>query len=332
MQQQFIETPNIGIAVYNEGKHLEKVLKHLKQSLLQIPFREKPELFICLNGCNDNSVHSIIKSLEALNGSAKVHILSSKKGKLRAHKAIIEKIDNNRPIIFMDADVFVGEEVIRKLLETIKENEKILVASAYPYVLYPRKISLYEKIIFPIINLKRIHPEIEIAKNDVSIFHPSAKSYFEKKSRIYFHGRCFIIRDKFVYNFPREGSEIVGDDTFLSFCVLHNSPPGSIIVLYDAKVFCRPQLSIKSYLKSWYRIRKDIDNIYCEYPKFKRLKKYADMKFNWGFIFSNLNIIEAIQAILFVLLRKFEFISYKILSSYINAEKVWSYNSEEKLR
>jgi len=187
-----LEAPNIAMAVYNEEKNLKNTLSCLKNSILSLNFENKPNFYICFNGCSDNSI-SIFKDIQKeLEAEMVVHILSSPKGKLRAHQVIIENIDNFEPVIFMDADIIVNQESLKLLIEFIKKDKIIVVCSAYPYSLRPQHPTLYQKIIFPIINIKRIYPKIEICSTDVKIFHPEAKTEFEERSRIYFHGRCFI--------------------------------------------------------------------------------------------------------------------------------------------
>ena len=320
---------NIGIPIYNEGKRIEKTLLYLKSSLTRIRFKSKPIIYLCFNGCTDETIYSFIKIFEPLKEYSDIRILSSKKGKLRAHKTIIDNIKNTKPIIFMDADVFVSSEVIEKLITTLHDNKNIIVASAYPYVVLPKDLSFYERIVYHIINIKRIYPKVEICKEDVSMFHTYPRSEFEKKSRIYFHGRCFIIRDKNMYEFPKDNSKIVGDDTFLSFIILKKYPPGSIKVLYDAQVFSAPQLSIISYLKSWFRIRKDLEYIYKEYPEFLKLRKYVKMKTNWNYVFKELPMINKIRVFVFYLLRIFETVTYKIFNKYIDIDKIWNYKNKE---
>lgn len=329
MKQLSCEGPNIGIAVYNEGLFLEKTLRYLKRSFIELSFIKKSDLFICFNGCSDQSILSTLNVIDELKKVFNVHILSSKRGKLRAHQTIINNIKNDLPIIFIDADVFVSADAISKLVREIKEKDKLIVVSAYPYVLYPTKVTFYQRLILPIINLKRIYPQVEISGGDVSSFNPWGKSYFEKQSRIYFHGRCFIIRNKFFYKFPRENSKIRGDDTFLSFIILHSYPPGSIRVLYEAKVFSKPQLSIKAYLKTWYRIRKDLDIIYEEYPQFLKFKKLVTMKPNWAFL-NKLVFEDKLRFFLFCFLRKYEAYSYKLLADYIKIDDIWAYCSKDK--
>jgi len=325
-----IESFNIGIAVYNEGRNIEKTMKVLFDSLSNISFKGKPHIYICFNGCTDNTISSFLIQLRLMKKFFKISILSSKKGKLKAHREIVSVIQNYKPILFLDADIFVNSYVIKRLVSTLRKDNKLQVVSAYPYAIKPKNLNFYQKLLFPIINLKRIIPQIEIAKNDVSIFHPNAKSDFERKSRIYFHGRCFIIRNKFLYSFPTSESGVIGDDTFLSFYFLQNFPPGSIKVLYDAPVYSYPQLSVVSYLKSWYRIRKDLENIYKSYPNFKPLRKYVEMKMNWQYVLRNLSLKYKIDSMLFFLLRCFEVISYRLLRQGINADKIWNYKCKEE--
>ena len=317
-------TPNICIAVYNEEKTIENSLSSLADSLDKLNFLSKPSIYVCLNGCTDKSEDKIKTLLSKINYS--LIILKSERGKMNAHKKMIAAINNEKPVIFMDADIIVTPDAISKLISLLSNDPKVRIASGYPYVRLINLKNLYQKIVFPIINIKRIYPEIEICKYNVGKFHPDAKSYFERRSRLYFHGRFFIIRNKAVYEFPNKKSKIVGDDMFLSHLIINKYPPGSIKVIYDAKVYSYPQLSISEYLKTWYRILKDIDNFYLEYPQFIKNRKYFKMSINWRFFIKNLTLREKLNALLFSILRIFEGITYKVLRFNIDTNEIWRYN------
>ncbi|MFC1682108.1 glycosyltransferase [Nanoarchaeota archaeon] len=325
MQYCRFKTINIGIAVYNEDKTLKRSLTSLINDLDSMTFKETPTVYICFNGCSDGTINKFLELRKEI--KYPVRILSSPKGKIRAHKRIIDEIGNDLPVIFIDADILFKVGTIRKVIDELIDSNRRIVC-AYPYSIKPSNLSIIKKILYGVINIKRIHPKIEIARKDVSKFHPREKDKFLKHSRIYFHGRFFAIRDKEVYVFPEEDSGIVGDDTFLSFVTLYNYPFGSIKVLYDTKVYSKPQLSIKAYLKSWFRIRKDLANIYKTYPEFNNLKKYVKMKINWEYVLKDIPMEYKIYAILFSLLRTFEAVSYFLLSKKINALDIWSYKEK----
>jgi len=320
-----LKSLNIGIAVYNEARTLDQSLRSLIEDLDTMNFEKAPTIYICFNGCNDSTINKFLGIRKEVNYPIK--ILSSPKGKIRAHKRIINEINNNLPVVFIDADIVFPKGTLNKILKELYYNKRIIV-SAYPYSLKPKNLSSINKVLYGTINIKRIYPKIEIARKDVSNFHPGEMSNFIKRSRIYFHGRCFVIRDKSVYTFPKEGLGIVGDDTFLSFYTLRHYAPGSIKILYDAKVYSKPQFSISAYLKNWFRIRKDLENIYKNYPEFKKFKRLVKMKINWNYVFKELPFEYKLYAILFFLLRSFELSSFFILSRRINADEIWSYKDK----
>jgi hypothetical protein len=318
--------PNICLAIYNEANNLEKIFFHIKKSLDKINFQGKPKIYTCLNGCTDNSEEIMIKLKK--NSPYPIKILHSKKGKILAHQEIIKNIKNNNPVIFMDADILINNLAIEDLLNALKENNKLRIVSAYPYILIPKLRNHYHKFLLKIINIKRIYPQIEIAKYNVSKFHPDARSAFEKQSRIYFHGRFFALQNKYVYEFPRFPTNIAGDDSFLSHLLINKYPPGSIKVLFETKVYSYPELSLINYFKTWFRILKDIDNIYQEYPEFLPNRKYFLMKINWKFIFNQIPPKDKIFAYLFFLIKIVESLTYRLLRHKIVVNKLWRYQKK----
>ncbi len=312
---------NICIAAYNEERFIGKTLKYLKNSLDALNLKEKPTILICLNGCTDNTAQ-IVKEIFP-NFRYQVKILNSSRGKLKAHKKMLKQIRGKYFVLFMDADILVPPNTIKSLLNCIKNNKDLKVVSAYPYVRDIDDLEGFKKILFGILNLKRIYPKVMISKNDVSEFHDNLGDKFLRKSRVYFHGRCFIIRDKNTYKFPKKQSQIRGDDTYLSFYILKNQPKNSIKVLYDSPIYSYPIFSIKEYLRVWYRIRKDLDNIYSEYPEFFELNEKIRMIIDWKYVLLELPLSYKFYALGFYLLKKFEGISYKLIKNKIKIDEVW---------
>ncbi len=316
---------SICIAAYNEEKNIGKTLRHLENQLLKINFSKKNKIIVCLNGCNDKT-KKIVKEISK-KFQYPLTLTRSKKGKLKAHKKMLEFVNEREIVFFMDADVLVPKEAIITLGEEFENDDYVKIVSAYPYILRKEKLSFFKDLIFNVLNLKRIFPKIEIARNNVSIYHSSNKE-FNKKSRIYFHGRFFAIRNKSLYKFPRKKSKIRGDDTFLSRVILDKYGKGSIKVLFDSKVYCAPLMSIRSYLKSWYRIRKDIDEINLEYPKFKKFNSKVIMTLNWKYL-KTLPLKVKFYALCFFILRRYESLSYRIIKRKIDLDNIWSYDKKE---
>ncbi len=317
----------ICIAAYNEKGTIKNTLDYLENSLNIINFKEKPLIIICLNGCTDDT-EQILDNIKN-NYTYPLKIIKAKKGKLRAHKEIIKRIKGEGHVLFLDADVLLPATTLFDLLDCLRRNKKLKVVSAYPYVNKPNHLKGYKKIQYSILNIKRIYPKVEISKEDVSKFHgPDVQDKFLKRSRIYFHGRCFVIRNKNIYKFPKKGSAIRGDDTFLSFAVLKSQPNNSIKVLFNSPVYSYPIFSVIEYLKVWYRIRKDIDNICFEYPEFKELRKKTKMIMNWRYVLFDLPLNYKLCGIGFYFLKKFEALSYSLFKKRIDVDTIWSYNKK----
>lgn len=312
---------HICLAAHNEEKVIGKTLKYLKNSLDLLNLKEKPTILVCLNGCTDNTTQ-IVKKIKN-NFGYPIRIIESKKGKLKAHEEITKKIKGNYFVLFMDADILVPPKTIKDLLNCIKKEKSLKIVSAYPYVIKPNNLRGFKKVLFSILNIKRIYPKIMISKNDVSEFHGKVEDKFLKKSRVYFHGRCFILKDKNIYKFPKKKSQIRGDDTYLSFYTLRKQPKNSIKVLYDSPVYSYPVFSVKEHLKVWYRIRKDLENIYLEYPDFIELGKKIKMIINWRYVLFELPLNYKFYAFGFYLLKKFESISYKLIKNRIKIDNIW---------
>jgi hypothetical protein len=322
----YLKAPNIGIAVYNEESCLEKSVVTLNKALNSIKFCGIPKIYICFNGCSDNSKKASYKIRKIINYP--LIILSSKKGKLRAHRVIIEAIEDKNPVLFMDADILITKEAIIQVLCYLEKNKGIMAVSGYPYVIKPRTMTAYQKVIFPILNLKRIIPQVEISRYNVKEFHPDSSSEFEKRARIYFHGRFFAIRDKSIYKFPKCESKIVGDDSFLSRVIISEYGKTAIKVIYSAKIYSYPQLSLREYFKSSHRIKKDIETIYKECPEFEKYKKYFYTKMNLKFILFKLPLGWKIISGLHFILRLVDNLLYRRKSKRIELNRIWTYNQK----
>ena len=314
----------VGIAAYNEENNILNTLKSVESSLIKIS-NLSAYILVCVNGCTDKTRE--VAEEYAKKSHISIRVIESKRGKLKAHKKIIEE-SRDGYILFIDADVVLSTGTLKKLVNELDKRPLIQVVSAYPYTKNPRNANLYQRILYPLLNLKRIYPQIEVAKEDVSNYHPFAINQYELKSRVYFHGRCFIIRNKKVYHFPKYGTGIRGDDTYLSFYILKNYPPGAIRVLFDAPIYSNPNLSLRGYLREWLRIRKDVELIYYNYRSFEPLRKITSMKLNWRFILNEMPFRFKVYGILYYLLKKFETILYNLKRKGILIDDIWQYENK----
>ncbi|HJX50891.1 MAG TPA: glycosyltransferase family A protein, partial [Candidatus Nanoarchaeia archaeon] len=130
---------SIGIAAYNEESSIGECLSYLKNQLEEANLLKNSEIIVCLNGCNDKT-GKIVKKFKK-NSLNKLRIIHAKKGKLNAHKKILEKISHKNQVLFCDADVLVPKETILAIIETLNGENNVRVASGYPFTLKPWKIS-----------------------------------------------------------------------------------------------------------------------------------------------------------------------------------------------
>ncbi len=315
---------NIGIPVYNEENTLPKTINYLKKQLEVSDIKAK--FFFCLNGCTDNS-EEVVRNLDC-----EKEVLFSKNGKIKAHKRIVSRIKelNNRNFtVFMDADTYVPLYSIRRLIEELNNRRKLRIVSAYPVSIRPRNINLIEKFWYEVINIKRHYPKVEISKYDVSHIHDEDNEWLSQ-SRIYIHGRLFALKNVNDYHFPREDSEIIGDDTLLSRMIIHKYGKGSLKVLFDVNVKSQGLCNPKLYIKYWHRILADVEIIKKEYPEIGYLNTLSETKMNWNYIFlqsKNFNVMW--KATFFWALKKFMILTFSLKKNNIDSKNLWTYKNKQ---
>jgi glycosyltransferase involved in cell wall biosynthesis len=310
------------IPAYNEERTIRRTLRFLDKELQESALR--PSVMVCCNGCTDRTAQAIRDIEEEL--SFPITTLCSERGMLNAQRAMLKAIDDDFPIVFMDADLLVPAQTLHNMLGAL--DGQVKVASAYPYLESPPSGTLLSRLKQGMLNIKRIDPQVEVAVSDVSRFHPGATSDFERQSRIYFHGTCFAVEGKRSCVFPPASSAVRGDDTFLSHYLLTHEGSGSVKVLYDAPVYCYPVFSVHSHLRVWFRIRKDLEMLYSEYPEFLPLRQHTMMRVNWRRVLQ-MSLEHRCYAIGYWLLKRYEGIVYWWKKDSTIIDAVWSYDVKQ---
>ena len=250
---------------YNEEKTLKKSFLAAKKSI-DYYYRKSDKkalanIIICYNGCTDKTqkiAQEIKENYE--NNHISIDILSSRRGMVIAQNACIkhirERIDSaDKPIIFIDADSFVDEKMIYLLLDHLNKHFNLKAVGVRPVPISYQGKSPLKKFWDKILNCRAYFPKAEIAVIYAPEFHPYAESdtqslgsEFEKKSKIYFHGRCFALRDQSIWDVP---DNQIGEDTYLDRSIHYRFGPGSIRNLYDAKIYYQPITSLRVFAKTF---------------------------------------------------------------------------------
>lgn len=286
------------LAAYNEEYTLRSSFLAVRDAIEF--YREKSggkveaNVIICHNGCTDKTpeVAAAIKK-EYSRKHIIIDVISSEKGMVVAQNACVQRIRGKTkwvksPVIFIDADVLMKKDVIYIFFNQFNKHPKLKAVGAQP-VPVPYRGWRPNKLIWDkVLNCRAYFPKSEIAVNAVQEFHPYADgdpqkigADFEKRSKIYFHGRCFALRDNRLWDVP---SNRIGEDTYLDRSIHNRFGPGSIRHMYDANVLFYPMTSIKDFLKTYYRIYEDIATLKQKYSQFQKVREFSKTKLDWRYI------------------------------------------------
>jgi glycosyltransferase involved in cell wall biosynthesis len=314
------------IPAYNEEKNLEKCVKSLVDATKNL--KHIIHTFIILNGCQDNTL-KIANKCRSKYPFLNILLLKSKKGKFNAQEEAIKKINSLAPILFIDADVILKKDSIKILLNELNKHPKLLAVGAFPIAnkylgANPWKIFLDE-----VLNIRSKHPKIEISKLDVQEYHPYAFSdaqtkntcsIHESKSKIFLHGRMFLLRSKKYWAKPKH-KNIVGDDAFISDNLTYFYGKGRIRVRYDALCYYLPFISLSKHYNTYKRIFYDLKKLKERFPQFKEIREHSSLVLDKEYI-KKQNIYTKILFHLYSLIRKIEIQLFKY-SKKTNPTELW---------
>ncbi len=277
-----------GIAVYNEEGNIRRCLDSLERQ----SFEGRVETIICLNGCTDRS------EKEAHEGKAKypglnVKIIhSKKKGKAFAQNQIIRSIrDRTVPIAFIDADVVPETDCMAVLERELRSLKQLVAVGTWPEPERGPRQSLWQRFLYWILYARAFYPQAEVSGHDVSAYkrfarqnpQPLVSPEFEMRSKIFFHGRTFMLRNASFFRLPEDAN--VADDTYLPNFIHTTYGPGTVRIRYDAKVLYKPYLSLRAHFKAYWRVYSDLRRMDLE-GAFAESRKLEKTRLDWKFIFS----------------------------------------------
>ena len=275
-----------GIAAYNEEDHIGDCL----DSLAQQDFDGNLETIVCLNGCTDRTEEAVSQAKEK-HDRLNIQVIHSEKGIAFAQNAIVHHASNRSvPLLFVDADVTLDSKCSGILYDELEENKPLVVAGAWPVPKKPESMSLRESFLFHVLHVRAHYPQAEISVNDVSEFkffvdkhpQPNISPEFERKSKIYFHGRAFMVRNADLYDIPSRRD--VCDDTYMPNLIHTEHGPGTIRIRYDALVFYVPYTSLREHFKVYRRIFLDLRHIDRTNEAFQDSREMERTKLYWDYI------------------------------------------------
>lgn len=318
---------SVGIAIYNESARIIRCLNQLRQAL--VPF--DAHLYLCFNGCTDDSFVKTERWLRE-NPFAPYDLLQSEKGKTIAQNMIIVHIrqdgHDKDPVVFLDADVWPEQRCILAMYEQMFRIDRLLAVGA----LTIPECTTHHRVMFHILNVRNLYPMSEICIYDVSDYKWYTDEYpqeaidpmWERKNKIYFHGRCFMLKRAELFSLPTDTR--ISDDTYLPNMLHFNYGPGVIRNIFSAKVYYKPYMSIIQHWRTYWRIYNDKKYLDVAYPQFHRIRQNERTMLDLTYIKS---LPQRVQVYfrLYRIITYLEQLSYHLLPK-VDARKIWKY--EEK--
>ncbi|MFH0701023.1 MAG: glycosyltransferase family 2 protein [Candidatus Woesearchaeota archaeon] len=315
------------IAAYNERDNIIGCLDSLAQQKMDLNL----ETIVCLNGCTDET-EKVVQDAKIQYPKLNVKIIHSRKGKAFAQNAIAKSIEHRDvPLMFVDADVSLDKDCTRILFEEMHALEKLIVVGAWPVPYKPEGLNPREIFLYKILHMRAFHPEAEFSVNDVSEYkdyvdaRPQRKMSpeSEKRSKIYFHGRTFMVRNVSFFYLPEDVN--TADDTFLPNYIHTKYGPGTIRTRFDALAHYKPYLSLSEHYRAYRRVFWDLDNI-DKKEEFKESRKMEETTINWRYILSQGPLV-TLQFLTYVSIAGAEEIVYRIMPKKTLSE-VWQYSKK----
>lgn len=317
---------SVGIAIYNESAQIIRCLDRLQQALT--PF--ETHLYLCFNGCTDDSRKKTEQWLRE-NPFIAYHLLQSEKGKTIAQNTIILYIQRDGhggdPVVFLDADVWIEQDCILTLYEQLFRINRLLAVGA---LTVPE--CTHHSVAFHILNVRNLYPLSEVCMYDVSDYKWYTDEYpqegldpaWERKSKIYFHGRCFMLKRAELFSLPADTR--ISDDTYLSNMLHLNYGPGVIRNIFSARVYYKPYESIVQHWRTYWRIYNDKQYLDDTYPQFYLIRQNERTVLDLAYIKTLPRRVQCCFG-LYRIITCIEQLSYRILPK-VDARKIWKY--EEK--
>lgn len=315
------------IPAYNEENNVVDCLSSLNQQNHDLNI----ETIVCLNGCTDDTERAVLMSRENF-PRLNTRIIHSKKGKAYAQNALVRNIpEKDVPLVFVDADATLDEKCTRILYEEMRTMEKLVVVGTWPVPKKPNALTMWESFLYRVLHMRAFYPEAEVSVNDVSAYkgyaherpQPTMSPESEMQSKIYFHGRAFMMRNSNFFHLPEDAN--TADDTFLPNFIHTRYGPGTIRTRFDAIAYYKPYLSLRAHYNAYRRVFWDLDNI-DKRKEFRETRRMEETRINWAYIFSQGPIV-TLEFSIYAAIAFGEETIYRLLPKKTLSE-VWQYDKK----
>ncbi len=314
------------IPIHNKEQSLKACIKSLNKSAQETKYCFNT--FLILNGCLDKSLDIAIKCKHKYS-LLNIKILESAKGKLNAQEAAIKKIKLDVPILFVDADIILKKDSIKILINELEKYPRLIAVGSFPIARDYQGNNIWKSFLDKVLNIRSRHPMSEISLLNVEEYHPytiydtqnkNTSFSHELKSKIFFHGRTFLLRSKNYWSKPKN-EKIVGDDSYIPDYIIFNYGKDRIRNRYDSIVYYTPFVSLIEHFNAYKRIYFDLENLRETYPEFRDIRNHSQLILNKSYIKKQKFSIKLLF-LLYSLIRKIERFLFRF-SINQNPTKIW---------
>lgn len=166
----------VGVPCRDEGQDFPLFARGLRNALSSLPAEVPIEVLVCVNGSSEDFGRRLPSQMEACGlGGYNVRFITSAEGKLEAMKAVALNRTYQGYLAFVDSDVVLAPNVLRRLWEVLESDSTCQVTYGQPVPVFPRRQNLIHR-------LCRVHYVLR------------DRTYH----RPYFHGRAFMLRQWFL--------------------------------------------------------------------------------------------------------------------------------------
>jgi glycosyltransferase involved in cell wall biosynthesis len=279
---------SIGIPACNEERSIAGCLESIAKQVYGGPLR----VFVCINGCDDQTEQRT-RDFSRRHPSIRVEVIHSRPGIALALNRIVSAamhVGPADPLLLMDADVVLCETFVESVVGELGRNDRLLVVGGWPVPRIRRDVSLPRQLLQYILHVRAFHPEAEISTRDVTHFksyvnempQPCMTPRAELRSKIFFHGRAYLLRNPTCFFMPQDASLV--DDTFLANFIHTKHGAGTIRTRYDAICYYEPHINLSDHFSAYLRYYMDKKRIDRDFPEFAESRRYEKTRLNWPYI------------------------------------------------
>lgn len=252
----------IGICARNEESSIIPMLDSLIPPVLKDPNGIEFHIFICANGCNDQTV-PLVQAWRAKNYAVPSSLFVIDEANLiESQRTVVNEAKKSgfESVIFLDADIIADKDCLNELVKN-SVDEKVKAAYAISIPIQRKNQSLMEKAL--------------------NLYDTSSCIFSERK---HLHGRAFLIKTD-TWNIPKTSPRLIADDIYLSFYLLKNFGCESIKKIPTAEVRFNQVSSYADFYKAFRRRSLEINKCFALFPDFKCL---PPDQINRSFLWRNL--------------------------------------------